>query len=51
MSDSSSRMFVADRTGSLEVIPGSDPRNIDLGATQPIEIPMGPYLGRLTADL
>jgi hypothetical protein len=38
-------VFVADSGGSIETVRADDPRNLDLGATQPIDIPMNVYLG------
>jgi len=38
------RAFIADISGSIEAVPADEPHNIDLGATQPIDIPMAPYL-------
>jgi len=38
------RAFIADIGGSIEVVGADEPHNIDLGATQPIDIPMAPYL-------
>jgi len=38
------RAFIADISGSIEAVPADEPHNIDLDATQPIDIPMAPYL-------
>ncbi len=38
------RAFIADPLGEIEVVNADDPRNLDLGATQPVEIPLDAYL-------
>ena len=38
------RAFIADISGSIEVVRADEPHNIDLATTQPIDIPMPPYL-------
>ena len=45
------RAFVADTLGSIEMVPADDPGNLDLGATQPIDIQLDTYLAAATAHL
>jgi hypothetical protein len=39
-----SRAFVADTAGSIAIVGGGEPQTFDLGATQPIDVPMAGYL-------
>ena len=41
---SAERAFIADPLGEIEVVGPDDPRNLDLGATQPIDIPLEAYV-------
>jgi len=45
------RAFIADIGGSIEVVGADEPHNIDLGATQPIDIAMPPYLPSSTTNI
>jgi hypothetical protein len=38
------RAFIADPLGQIEVVDADDPRKLDLGATQPIDIPLDAYV-------
>jgi hypothetical protein len=46
-----SRAFIADSLGSIELVPADDPRNLDLGATQPIDIPLDTCLSAAASSL
>jgi len=49
-SPSPSLSFRVGFAGSIELGRGNEPQNIDLGATQPIDIPMANYLGASTSN-
>ena len=45
------RAFIADISGSIEVLGADEPHNIDLDATQPIDIAMPPYQPSSTTNI
>ncbi len=49
-SSSPSLSFSVDSAGGVELIRSDQPQNIDLGATQPIDIPMVDYLAASTSN-